>query len=27
LKYYKTVDANLIPEHSLLREFIGGLTL
>jgi len=27
LKYYKTVDASLIPEDSLLREFIGGLTL
>ena len=24
LKYFKTIDASLVPKHSLLREFIGG---
>ncbi|QWB99314.1 nucleoside kinase [Mycoplasmatota bacterium] len=24
LKYFKTIDSQLVPQHSLLREFIGG---
>jgi uridine kinase len=24
LKYFKTIDSDLVPRYSLLREFIGG---